>query len=144
MLTKRCAGSFWRFGSQRSSVNSSVIVQCGLRVMQARSRMLWYWRWRRRSLYSRVMSRPFRVHLLQSLQRLHSLIDRTTKSCAILVVEQLVDMAGEYPPLILRRGIAFTRPNGSMGGSEAIGCRSWVPHVLIACYAPTIAGVIVQ
>ena len=112
--------------------------------MQARSRMLWYRRWRRRSLYSRVMCRPFRIHLLQSLQRLHCLIDCATKRCTVLIIEELVDMAGEHAPLVFRCGVAFARPDRRMRGSEPIGCRSWMPRILIACDASTITRVIVE
>jgi hypothetical protein len=46
--------------------------------------------------------RPFRVHVLQFLERFDRLLDGAGEGSAVLVVEELVDMARDCFPLILR------------------------------------------
>jgi hypothetical protein len=58
----------------------------------------------RRTLDSRVVGRPFRVHILQFLEGVDGLGDGTTECSTVLVVLELVYMTGD-------------------GASFVVGCR---------------------
>src|SRR2546429_5403300 len=60
------------------------------------------------------MGWPLRIHLLELLQKLHSVVDGLRKCNAILVVEELMNVACQNPLLILRGDAGLTRSDRSM------------------------------
>lgn len=59
---------------------------------------------RSRTLDGRVVRRPFRVHFLQFLKGFDSLLDGAGECGTVLVVEELVDMAGNCLALVVGWG----------------------------------------